>query len=168
MSARAITIAVAGAAAGAMLTGGGCTSFALRASEARAPILLGPVACIDCAPEPARGAPPPAVAGSARQREYVVAGVLDKITHDGTPLDLAATAAVADPCREDLHVSSIRAGTWSFHLPLLFGIENAWVDVQASRAAVPGGSCGPAPWPSSGPAGIVVAAPAEPRGAGRP
>jgi hypothetical protein len=158
MRARAITTAVV-AAACAMLSGTGCTSLSLRASEARPPILLGPVACIACAPEPARVASGPTVVGGAREREYAVsvypAGALDRVTHDAVPLDVAATRAVPDPCREDLRVSSIRAGTWSFHLPLLFGIGNTWVDVQASRAAVPNGSCGPAPWPSSGPAGIL-------------
>jgi hypothetical protein len=153
VSPRATTAAIAGAAC-AVLAGGGCTSISLRASEARTPILLGPVACIGCAPEPGKSAAPPTVTGRVREREYIIVG-LDDVKHDTAPLDLAATRAIPDPCREDLHVSGIHTGTWSFHVPLLFGIGNTWVDVQASRAAVPGGTCGPPPWPSSGPDGIV-------------
>jgi hypothetical protein len=87
---------------------------------------------------------------------------LGSYTHDWGSLDLAVAKAVPDPCREDLHVSGIEAGTWIFSLPLLFVAEERWVDVQASAAAVPHGLCGPAPWPSSGPAGIVAASPEKP------
>ncbi|HXU03750.1 MAG TPA: hypothetical protein VN903_22445 [Polyangia bacterium] len=157
MSPRWTAAAIAGVT-GAVLAAAGCTSITLRASEARTPVLLGPVACIGCAPEPGRVAAPPTVAGGVHEREYVIAtfpsGALDRITDDTVPLDVAATTAVADPCREDLRVAAVHAGTWSFHVPLIFGIANTWIDAQASRAAVPNGVCGVAPWPSVGPTGI--------------
>jgi hypothetical protein len=167
MSPRVTTSAIAGAAC-AVLAAAGCSAVSLHASEARAPILLGPVACIGCAPEPGRGAAPPTVSGGVRQRELIV-GMFGGIhPGDTKPLDVAATKAVADPCREDLHVSSIHSGAWSFMVPLGFGVGDTWVDVQASRAPVPNGTCGGAPWPSSGPTGIVVAAPEKPREGTRP
>jgi hypothetical protein len=165
MSRRAA--ALAGAAC-ALLAGAGCSSISLRASEARTPILLGPVECIGCAPEPGRGAAPPTVAGGVRERELAIGMFGGRPTHGAVPLDVAATNAVPDPCREDLHVSSIHAGTWTLHVPLVFAMTNAWVDVQASRTAVPSGTCGPTPWPSAGPAGIVGAAPETPRDGSRP
>jgi hypothetical protein len=53
-------------------------------------------------------------------------------------------------------------------VPIVFAIGNAWIDIQASRAAVPSGTCGPAPWPTSGPAGIAAAASDRPRDGRRP
>src|SRR5262245_14472238 len=133
------------AATAALLAGAGCSSMSLRASEARAPILLGPTSCIGCAPEPARAAAPATVAGGVHQREYIVPIIgtygTAKVADDRVALDAAATKAVSDPCREDLRVSNIEAGTWSFDVPLLFGIGDAWIDVQAARAAVANGSC---------------------------
>jgi hypothetical protein len=167
VSPRATKAALAGTAC-AVLASAGCTSFSLRASEARMPILLGPVACIGCAPEPGRGAAPPTVTGSVHEREYVIAQ-MDGIRRDTAPLDVAATKAVPDPCREDLHVSRIHSGAWFLQVvPLLIGFGNAWVEVQASRAVVPNGTCGPTPWPNSEPAGIVGVAPEQPRDRRRP
>src|SRR4029077_7299318 len=133
VSPRATTAAIAGAAC-VVLAGAGCSSISLRASEARAPILVGPVACIGCAPEPGRAAAPPTVAGGVREREWAVdlsPFYPGQTTRDTAPLDVAATKAVSDPCREDLHVASIHTGAWGFGVPLLFGMSNAWVDVQA-------------------------------------
>ena len=144
MSPRALTAAIVGAAFTA-LGGAGCTSISLRASEARTPILLGPVACIGCAPEPARGAAPPTVDGVVHERQYIfpiLGSYADKIVRETTPLEVSATKVISDPCREDLHVDGIHTGTWGFDVPILFGIEDVWVDVQASRAAVPNGTCG--------------------------
>jgi hypothetical protein len=157
VSPRALPAALAGAAC-VVLAGAGCASVSARASEARTPILLGPVACMGCAPDPGPAAAPPTVAGGAREREVTIgAGVIpvDLVTRDATELDVAATKAVPDPCREDLHVASIGTGTWNLHVPLLLIVSKSWIDVQASRAAVPNGTCGPAPWPSAGPAGIA-------------
>lgn len=167
MNRRATTAAIAGAAY-AVLAGAGCGSISLRGSEARTPILFGPVACIGCASEPSGGAAAPTVAARVRERELAIAMFAGKTTHDTVPLDLAATTAISDPCREDLHVSSVHAGTWGFDVPLLFGMTDTWVEVQSSRAAVPNGSCGPVPWPSAGPDGIVGAAPEMPRNGTRP
>ena len=141
--------------------------MSLRASEARTPILLGPVACIGCPSERVRAAASPTVAGGVREREYVFAmfaSYADKVDRDSAPLDLAATQAIRDPCREDLRVSSIQTGTWTFHVPILFAMGDAWVDVQASRAAVPNGTCGRPASPSSGPAGSHDKATQKPRG----
>jgi len=142
MSPRALTAAIAGA----VLAGAGCASISLRASEARTPIVLGPVACIGCAPEAARVAAPPTVHGGVRERQYIfpIPGSYgDKIVRETMPLEVAATKVISDPCREDLHVDGIHTGTWGFDVPILFGIGDVWVDVQASRAAVPNGTCGP-------------------------
>jgi hypothetical protein len=136
---------VAGAAVAA-IAGGGCSSVTLRAADARTPILLGNVACMGCGAERARGATPPTITGGVHEREYVFpmfAGYASgKVSGDREPLDVAATRAVTDPCREDVHVSSLRTGTWSFDVPLLFGIGDTWVDVQASDVAVANGACG--------------------------
>jgi hypothetical protein len=131
------------------------------------PILLGPVACIGCAPEPGRGAAAPTVAAFGREREIAIAMLAGKVADGTAPLDVVATRAVSDPCREDLHVSGVHAGTWGVNVPVLFGMMNTWIEVQASRVAVPNGACGPAPWPSAGPAGIV-APPEKSRDGGRP
>ena len=149
MTGRVILLDRAVAFAGAalvVLTGGGCTSITLRASEAKTPILIGAVSCMGCAPEPARGAAPPTTTGGVHERDYIfplLGGVATaRVAHDTEPLDLAATKAVTDPCRWDLRVSSIRTGTWGFHVPILFGIVDSWVDVQASPETVPNGTCG--------------------------
>ena len=138
-------VAVAGAVF-AVLAGGGCNSITLRASEAKTPILVGAVSCMGCAPEPARGAVPPTTTGGVHERDYIfpmLGGFATaRVAHDREPLGIAATKAVTDPCRVDLRVSSIRAGTWSFQVPILFGIGDYWVDVQASPTAVPNGTCG--------------------------
>ena len=64
------------------------------------------------------------MAGGIRQREYVIALVmsfaLTPEAQDAASLDVAATKAVPDPCREDLHVSSIQTGAWYFDVPLVF------------------------------------------------
>jgi hypothetical protein len=151
-------------AACALVVGAGCTSISLRASEARMPVLLGPVACIGCDPVAGQGAAPPTVRGGVRERSVGIPAPLPlgSLTYDRASLDLAVAKAVADPCREDLHVSAIEAGTWIFHVPILLVAVDTWVDVQASGAAVPSGTCGPAPWPSSGPAGVITASPENP------
>lgn len=144
MSPRALRVALAGAAFAA-LAGGGCTSISLRASAARAPILLGPVACIGCAPEPPRAPSTPTVDGGVHSRQYVFpmfGSYADKVARETTPLDVAAADGISDPCREDLHVDGIHTGTWGFDVPILFAIEDVWIDVQASPAAVPNGTCG--------------------------
>jgi hypothetical protein len=166
-----VRAAIAGAAF-AVLAGAGCASFSLRASEARTPILLGPVACMRCAPEPARAVSPPAVVGGIREREYVIAVVLsfaaNPKTQDTASLAVAATKAVPDPCREDLRVSSIQTGAWYFDVPLVFAMGDAWIDVQASRAAVTNGSCGHTSSQSPDAAKIVAAARETPRNGRRP
>jgi hypothetical protein len=141
VSPHALTAALALAA----LAGGGCTSISLRASEARTPILLGPVACIGCAPEPARTPSTPAVDGGVRSRQYIFplfGSYADKVARETTPLDVAADQGISDPCRQDLHVDHIHAGTWGFDVPILFAIEDVWIEVQASPAAVSNGTCG--------------------------
>ena len=123
------------------------------------PILVGPVPCIGCAP--ARAVASSTVTGSDRDNEVgfpLLCTYADSVTHETAPLDLAATKAVPDPCREDLHVSSIQTGSWGFVVPLLFDLGKTWVDVQASRAAVPNGTCGDTPMPSAGPTGIMSVA----------
>ena len=125
-----------------------------------------------CAPEPTRVASPQAVAGGIRQREYVIALVmsfaLTPEAHDAASLDVAATKAVPDPCREDLHVSSIQTGAWYFDVPLVFAMGDTWIHVQASRAAVANGSCGRTSSQSSGAKTIMAAATDKPHNGGRP
>jgi hypothetical protein len=137
----------------AAVVAGGCSSISMRAPEARPPILLGPVACMGCAPASAPGAASPAITGGVHEREYIfpffgaVASGKDK--HRTAPLDAVAAKAVSDPCREDLRVSGLRAGTWGFHVPLLFGMGDTWAEAQASLAPVPNGTCRQTPAPGS-------------------
>jgi hypothetical protein len=145
-------------AAGALaVLAGGCEGTTMSAEGARVPVLVGPVACIGCAPAPTpvwRGPPleeevyyhyllTGGAGGSFRSREWKK----PSLAHN-------ASRVVTNPCLADMHVGKIAASAFGV-AGLIIWTQRVSIEVEATPARVPHGWCGddgppqrPAPQPA--------------------
>jgi hypothetical protein len=168
---RASIFAMAGATV--VLSGLGCQATTMSAASAGTPILIGPIACIGCAPTqpPSLSGEVPVVDSSSIQ--FMAAPNAWAWTRVRPSMGRKTQDRVADRCRVDFQISSLHArayGVWA----LFFAMTSVEVEVRATPRAVAGGSCygSRPPEPPSGPYGAGAFPPPTPAsptpGAGAP
>jgi hypothetical protein len=140
-----------------------CTATAMTARNARVPVMVGPVACIGCAAAAPPAAPPVAPIADAvgRRGGYLwlpFLGDVDFFGANGPEIDLKADSLAPDACRTEIHLSKIGARSFGV-VALLYAKVEQSVNIAGEILSVPSGTCGPRPWPFSGPQGIVFFAP---------
>jgi hypothetical protein len=138
----------------------GCVTATMTATSARVPVLLGPVPCIGCLAAPAAKVPAIAsVTDAADHRSgYVWVPFLNGdvgFSGDDPPVvGLKVDTLTSDVCKADLRVSRINVR--SAGLTALIAARTVQsVELDGDLLLVPDGTCGPRPWPYSGPRGIV-------------
>src|SRR5262245_38718230 len=115
----------------------GCLTAALTAPRARVPILIGPVACIGCAPAPA----PAQEVLSETAHRWSLLGFGGSGSAGGaraSQLDGHAEAWVPDPCHGQVRLSRVTAS--SVGSISHFSVS---VHVEGGPELVPAGSCPP-------------------------
>ena len=126
----------------AALTASGCGWATISAPGARVPVLLGPVACIGCDPRPADAAARPALPYHSSRRE-MVSFLGHQSWEEGTPFAVQTEYAGLDPCTEDLHLSELRAHTWSLNIPPFVFLSDFSIEARTTRTPVPRNACLP-------------------------
>jgi hypothetical protein len=127
----------------AVLSEGCGTTTVMSEPAVRTAVLLGPVACIGCAPAIAAVPLGPPITDSSLT-SYMGGGGVGIYAWErkrvAPSLDLTLSRAVRDPCRADLRISRLRAGAYG--LFALFVVKfNVSVDLESAAVAVPSGSC---------------------------
>jgi hypothetical protein len=133
---------------------GGCEGTMMSAGATRVPLLVGPVACIGCAPAPAPAWNGPPLADEVYFRGMFAGGSTGSMwSKEWKRPTLAQNAdrVVRNPCLAQLHVSKIVASSFGVGA-LLFWMHSVAIEVEATPARVPNGSCGQPPAPSTTPA----------------
>jgi hypothetical protein len=133
----------------------GCASAELQATSGHVPVLLGPVACIGCKP---------GAAGLAQDRPFdaevatTITGISGQSSSalissiEGGSFGEVADSSVGDLCTGEIRLDSIKASV--FHIEtFVYSRASYYVGARGHAVTVPGGACGPRPYPS------VVAAP---------
>lgn len=118
-----------------------CASTSLSAPDARLPVLVGPVPCIDCTDRGTEHLEPIPWLKSGSNRRSVGAGPYLESREKATLLERDLTDPKVDPCAQDLRVLSIRAHAWALFVPLIFYISDLSIDADVGRVFVAGGSC---------------------------
>ena len=113
----------------------GCASTSLSAPEARLPVLLGPVACIECVAHQPEGdlAPRPRF---GTNRRTVGVGLSQDSRENATPLRECGAALGGGPCHGDLRLVTVSAHAWALVVPLLFYLADLTIEGDAVRVAV--------------------------------
>ncbi len=127
-----------------MALAGGCEGTMMSAGTTRVPLLVGPVACIGCAPAPVPAWKGPPLAEEVYFRGMFAAGgrsaMWSKDWKQPT-LERNADRVVRNPCLAELHVSKIAASSFGVGA-LIFWMHSVAIEVEATPARVPNGSCG--------------------------
>ena len=147
-----------------------CLSTTQTAHHARAPVLLGPVACVGCAPRQARQPPaPPTLSDTSSFWSWGVPPV-NATGFGGSPsrLDLQL-GNLSDPCHQEVVLRAVQTESFGMDA-LVFWKMTSSVEVTGDHTAVPGGSCDMSivRWPLSGPTGIRWPVAPQPPGASGP
>jgi len=117
----------------------------MSAQGATVPVLVGPVACIGCAPS---GSEPPANGVRIEDRSkarYMVGGgyVVTAMWQKGVSnLGHKVAAVVREPCRIDTHVSKLTASALGV-FALVFAMTSVDVQADAVTTDVANGTCHP-------------------------
>jgi len=119
------------ALAALLASSAGCTMTSLTARNARVPVIVGPVACIDCAPSPpgdARAAP---IADSVSHRNGYLALPFGQIEFgDPSVPQLNIESAAWDPCTAEIQVAKIDVRSFAI-TAFVFGEVSQTVNVTA-------------------------------------
>jgi hypothetical protein len=130
---------------------GGCEGTMMSAGVTRVPLLVGPVACIGCAPAPAPAWNGRPFADDVYFRGMFAGGATGTMWSEEwkrPTLGPNADRVVRNPCVAQLHVSKIAASSFGVGA-LLFWMHSVAIEVEATPARVPNGSCGQPPAPPS-------------------
>lgn len=139
MASGALALAVVLAA----VPGLGCEATTQTAQGAPVPVLIGPVACIGCAPAAPAGSALASIQDRALARNMV--GGSNGVWEKSRPNFARKIAAlVRDPCRIDVHVSRLSAGAVGV-FALFFGMVSVDVQVDATANLVANGTCKASP-----------------------
>jgi hypothetical protein len=119
----------------------GCTMTSLTARNARVPVIVGPVACIDCAPSPAPDGPAAPIADTVTHRNGYLALPYGEMEF-GDPADrqLNIESAAWDPCSAEIQVAKIDIRSFAV-TAFVFGEVTQSVNVTARVLPAPGGAC---------------------------
>jgi hypothetical protein len=157
-----------GSVLGAMVmvsVGAGCYSSAhVHAVHAPIPVMVGPVPCIGCKPEPTGVSKPVAEVDQieddtyGRMSGYFVPAVYvivygHRFSQKPTALGPESARRVVDPCRDEVKVSEIKASAFSV-FAWFFWTFGAGIDTTAAKRVRMNGTCSLESWPFSGPNGI--------------
>ncbi len=119
----------------------GCTMTSLTARNARVPVIVGPVACIDCAPSPEAEAPAAPIADTVTHRNGYLALPFGQIEFgDPSIPQLNIESAAWDPCAAEVHVVKLDARSFAV-TAFVFGEVSQTVNATARVLPMPGGAC---------------------------
>jgi hypothetical protein len=146
----------------------GCATTSMTARSARLPVLLGPVACIGCtaATSPQASTASPISDSVHNSGGYVLLPYLGNVGFFGAnapSIDLTAESMAPDPCKAEVRVSGLNVESFGV-VAFVYAKSEQTVDLTGHVQILPSGTCGPRPWPYSGPQGIVYPEPATPPG----
>jgi hypothetical protein len=129
------------ALAALLASSAGCAMTSLTARNARVPVIVGPVACIDCAPSPAADAPPAPIADTVTHRNGYLALPFGQIEFGdpGVP-QLNIESAAWDPCSAEIQVAKIDLRSFGV-TAFVFGEVAQTVNVTARVLPAPPGTC---------------------------
>lgn len=127
----------------------------MSAEGTRVPLLVGPVACIGCAPAPA-----PVWSGPALKEEtfyqYTMAGGPGVTSNQKAwrrpTLARSANRVILDPCIGEMHIRQLAASSLGV-AGLFIWLQKVAVEVEATPARVLNGWCGTPPPPAASPPG---------------
>ena len=126
---------------GLALASAGCASTSLSAPDARLPVLLGPVVCIDCAAQQAEVALVPRLRFGINRRTVGV-GVSQDSREKATPFTECGAALGGGPCQQgDLRLVTVRAHAWALVFPLLFYMADLEIEGEAVQVTEPKETC---------------------------
>jgi hypothetical protein len=119
----------------------GCTMTSLTARNARVPVIVGPVACIDCAPAPAADGQAAPIADTVTHRNGYLALPYGQIEFgDPAVPQLNIESAAWDPCTAEIQVAKVDLHSFAVSA-FVFGEVKQTVDVTARVLPVPPGAC---------------------------
>ena len=137
---RILTAAIACAIAGAA----GCEATTMSGDGARVPLLVGPVACIGCAPAPTPVWRGPPLAEDVYYHYLLTGGAGGSFwSQEWKRPTLARNASrvVTNPCVADMHVQKIAASSFGI-AGLVVWTQRVSIEVEATPARVLNGRCG--------------------------
>lgn len=123
----------------------------MSAGRTRVPLLVGPVACIGCAPAPAPPWNGPPLTDEVYFRGMFAGGAYGSMWSKEwkePALARKADLVIKNPCLAQMHVSKIAASSFGIGA-LLFWMHSVAIEAEATPARVPNGSCGQPPAPPS-------------------
>jgi hypothetical protein len=134
-----------------------CASTTQSARYSRAPVLLGPVPCVGCAPRQFRPRGEPSFTDYSKVASWSFSTVLTT-THGVTvvPSKLnEKSAIITDPCHSELVLRELGASAVGL-FPLFVLYDSSSTNVAGDVVNIPSGSCDLSieRWPLSGPRGI--------------
>ena len=121
----------------------------MSAQGATVPVLIGPVACIGCAPSASEQTADGVRIEDRSNARYMIGGgyVTTVMWEKGVSnLGHKVAAVVRDPCRIDTHISKLTASALGVYA-VAFAMTSVEVQVDAITAVVANGSCHPPPSP---------------------
>jgi hypothetical protein len=142
---------VAVALAALLAASAGCTMTSLTARNARVPVIVGPVACIDCAPSPPANAAAAPIADTVTHRNGYLALPFGQIEFgDPSVAQLNIESAAWDPCSAEIQVAKIDVSSFAA-AAFVFGEITQSVNVTARVLPAPGGACAAPATPGGAP-----------------
>jgi hypothetical protein len=81
-------------------------------------------------------------------------------------IDLKAESMAPDPCKAEIRVAGLDVESFGV-VAFVYAKSEQTVDLAGHVQILPSGTCGPRPWPYSGPQGIVYLEPVAAPGASR-
>jgi hypothetical protein len=91
-------------------------------------------------------------------------GNVDFFGANAPGIDLKAESMAPDPCKAEVRVSGLIAESFGV-VAFVYAKSEQTVDLEGHVQILPSGTCGPRPWPYSGPQGIVYLDPVPSPGA---
>lgn len=119
-----------------LLSVSGCGVTTMSAVEAASPILLGPVSCIGCSPQPAD-----VVAVEWQTAVSSHRGFSMLMLKDGRSKATGFGRLTGNVCSDDFHLSRLRVGAWVFSIPVLYTVSDLYIEAAVTRAVVRNGRC---------------------------
>jgi hypothetical protein len=129
----------------------GCASTTLGGSEARVPVLLGPVPCIGCAPGSATRVTPATMPAGSLRKDLVCPFCVPLVPgpayvgnwEHATAFKRHADYLGAPGCGGALQLTSLRARAWTFAIPPFFWYTGNGVDGEVTAVRASEGRCSP-------------------------
>jgi hypothetical protein len=125
----------------------GCDWTSMTASDMREPVLLGPVACIGCAAKPTEPTTALPSHVGAHRRSFLLVDYFSlrgDLMAESHPIGVSLDRVLYwTPCRDDVHLSNVRARAWQLSVPLLYFQSDVSIEADATPVPVAGATCSP-------------------------